>query len=388
MADRADVVVVGAGPTGLVTAGSLARAGHSVILVDRGGEPRPGPVFVDGPALQLFDDLGWTDVVEGMSSAARHAELEVIGEHERHSLDDGWDMWMAPRRPLIEAMRRRASRDGVTWIAGLSAVVPVWTDRRVTGVRTRDGRGGERQFDGRLVIDASGPDAFLATALGLRLPRRGDPRPRVAARLVGDGAPLRHTLALVRGGWMVGGRVGDVTAVSGVMRPRADHQAIDDAAVIGALGGDVEDVAQVHRSVGAALLAHAGDGWVAVGEAAGCGAPGSPGVTSAGLRLAASAAWEADLALSRHRAPSTGMFGVTVTMSRRDAQLGPMLDRALMRASRTGVLSWAFDTAWRRRRLRDVLRGEWSPDARFGRGWFLWRLDRISRRAARSEGSG
>jgi len=388
MADRADVVIVGAGPAGLVTAGSLARAGHSVVLVDRGGEPRPGPVFIDGPALQLFDDLGWRDVVDAVPANTRHAELEVIGERERHTLDDGWDMWVTSRRRLVEAMRRRASRDGVTWIAGLSAVVPVWTERRVTGVRTRDGRGSERQFDGRLVIDASGPDAFLATALGLRLPRRGDPRPRVAARLRGDGAPLRNTLALVRGGWLVGGRLESATEVSGVMRPRPDHQAMDDGAVLGALGGEVHDLVRVHRSVGAALLAHAGDGWVSVGEAAGCGAPGSPGVTSAGLRLAASAAWEADLALSRHRAPSTGMFGLTVTMSRRDAQLGPMLDRALMRASRTGVLSWAFDTAWRRRRLRDVLRGEWSPDARFGRGWFLWRLDRVSRRAARSAGSG
>jgi hypothetical protein len=260
----------------------------------------------------------------------------------------------------------------------------VWTDRRVTGVRTRDGRGAERQFDGRLVIDASGPDAFLATALGMRLPRRGDPRPRVVARLSGGGAPRRPILALVHGSWLLGSALGDTVGVRAVMRPRADDGAVDDTATVGALGGDVEDLVLTHRSVGAALLAHAGDGWVAVGEAAGCGAPGSPGVTSAGLRLAASAAWEADLALSQHRAPSTGMFGVTVTMARRDAQLGPMLDRALMRASRTGVLSWAFDTAWRRRRLRDVLRGEWSPDARFGRGWFLWRLDRISRRAARS----
>jgi hypothetical protein len=370
-----------------VAAASLAASGHAVVLLDRGGETPPGPLLVDHQALEVLEPIGWSDLVEKQPSAVRADRLEIVGEHERHTLGDGWDLWAVSGRLIIEEMRRRASRHGVTWIAGLSAVGPIWTDRRVSGVRARDARGGERQFRARLVIDASGPDAFLATALGLRLPRRGEPRPRWSAVLTGDDAPEGHTLTLVRDAWITSARIHGEAVAAAVLRPHDDGPGDHDGSVAEAFrsaGGRIEQQRLAHRSVGATLLSQAGDGWIAVGEASGCGAPGSPGVTSAGLRLAASAAWEADLALSGGAPVSPRDLGITVTLARRDAQLGPLLDRALMRASRSGVLGWAFETRWRRRRLRDVLRGDWTPDARFGRGWFLWRLDRISRRAARA----
>lgn len=57
---RCDVLVVGAGPAGAVTATALARAGARVVLVDRAGFPRDKACgdLVGPRGVQVLDDLG------------------------------------------------------------------------------------------------------------------------------------------------------------------------------------------------------------------------------------------------------------------------------------------------------------------------------------------
>jgi hypothetical protein len=151
-----------------------------------------------------------------------------------------------------------------------------------------------------------------------------------------------------------------------------------------ALGGRIDGARAVVDAVGQHLLAQAGDGWVAVGAAAGCGGPGLPGIAATGVVGASLAAWEADLALRAGRAPAAGQFGATISHARRAIALGSLLERALMRAAEHGLLGWAAGTPARRRLLGAMLAGDWGPEiGRIRRSWYLWRLDRLTRRAAR-----
>ncbi|MHC9293956.1 FAD-dependent monooxygenase [Mycobacterium sp. LTG2003] len=66
----ADVIVVGAGPTGLMLAGELARGGVSVELVDRAHE-RPGTsraAGVNARTMEVFDQRGMLDAFEALGT--------------------------------------------------------------------------------------------------------------------------------------------------------------------------------------------------------------------------------------------------------------------------------------------------------------------------------
>ncbi|MGW2227206.1 FAD-dependent oxidoreductase [Streptomyces formicae] len=64
-----DVVVVGAGPTGLVLAGLLSRAGVKVLVVERRIDrgDRPKAVVLHAPTLELLDSFGLLDEVTDRS---------------------------------------------------------------------------------------------------------------------------------------------------------------------------------------------------------------------------------------------------------------------------------------------------------------------------------
>jgi hypothetical protein len=145
------------------------------------------------------------------------------------------------------------------------------------------------------------------------------------------------------------------------------------------------ETASVQR-VGSLLLSQAGEGWVAVGEAAGCGASWLPGRTASDLAVAATAGWEVGLALSQGRPVGSGQLGATLTLSRRALRSEMLLDRALVRAVVVGMLAEAAATSWRRRRLVDLLEGAPVPLGHgFRQQWYLWWLDRSTRRALKRQ---
>ncbi|MGD3109787.1 FAD-dependent oxidoreductase [Streptomyces sp. YGL11-2] len=81
--DQTDCVVVGGGPSGLVLALLLARAGWQVTVVERGDGSGPPPVnvgpFVSPPNLRLFADLGFADELAALG--------QPMGEVVEHFTD-------------------------------------------------------------------------------------------------------------------------------------------------------------------------------------------------------------------------------------------------------------------------------------------------------------
>ncbi len=148
-----DVVVVGGGPAGATAAHDLAKAGRSVLLLDRAGRTKPCGGAVPPQLLKDFD------VPESLL-VARIAEARMISPKGRNvdiPVGDGF-VGMVDRDVFDEWLRARAASEGAERRMGAF----VRRDRDPDGVARvvyTDGRsrhGEERSVRARYVIGADG----------------------------------------------------------------------------------------------------------------------------------------------------------------------------------------------------------------------------------------
>lgn len=164
----ADVVVVGARAAGASTAMLLARAGLSVVLLDR---ERPGAdtlsthALMRGGVLQLFR---W-----GLLDQVVAAGTPLIRETTFHYADSdvtvavkpsaGVDALYAPRRTVLDPILVAAAASAGVDVRYGNRVVALSHQRgRVAGVVTRDAHGEHRLFPARLVVGADGRHSTIA----------------------------------------------------------------------------------------------------------------------------------------------------------------------------------------------------------------------------------
>lgn len=386
---RCDAVVVGAGPAGLVAAARLARDGHRVALIDRDEAPPVGPLLLTQAGLDVLSDLGWLEAVRGLSGVVSCRSLVLESDRETVELDGFGEMVAVERGIALAEMRRLAMAGGVEMLFGWTVAGPVWEGRKVVGVRARDEGGEERVVTAPAVIDASGPSSVIGGAVGQLLPRRGPSRLRLTAALCA-GVPAEPRLIARQGVGLLLLPSGHLVATVQSPLAAGDVEGQVRAACAQALspmeGLDAAIGTATVQRVGSLLLSQAGEGWVAVGEAAGCGASWLPGRTASSVAAAATAGWEVGLALSQRRPLGPGQLGATLALSRQAQRAEMLLDRALVRAVVVGKLGEAAATPWRRRRLGELLVGAVAPLGRgLGQQWYLWWLDRTTRRELKRE---
>jgi len=182
--DDADVIVVGAGPSGATTAYYLAQAGLNVLLLEKARFPRE-KVCGDGLTPRAVKSLVAMGVDVG-PGWLRNKGLRVIGAGMRlempwPELDSypGYGL-VRSRASLDETLARRAQAAGAKLLEGVTVTGPVLDDAgRIVGVTAQPDdpertRGDSTTYRARTVVAADGNSSRLSVAMGLR---RRDDRP-------------------------------------------------------------------------------------------------------------------------------------------------------------------------------------------------------------------
>ena len=179
MADAApqrdvDAIIVGAGPAGSCAAIALARAGHRVVLLERG--PFPGSKNMYGGVVypRILDSLipGWWDEAPVQRWITRRSTM-VLTDTSSMSIDFRNDAWARP--PYNGATAYRPDFD--FWLAGHaeSAGAELLCSTTATGL-LRDGAGrviGVRtdrpdgDLTAHIVLACDGVNSFLSKEAGL-----------------------------------------------------------------------------------------------------------------------------------------------------------------------------------------------------------------------------
>lgn len=170
-----DVVIVGYGPTGMLAAILLGRAGHEVAVVERHRSlynlPRVGIVHDD--VLRMFQEIGCIDQV---LPATRFLPVYELARNGRVLLSSevapeathGWPEYLSVYQPAFERELDRLARaePSVTPLQGETAV-GLSQDADTVTVTTTGSDGHERSLVGRYAIGADGGNSFVRRALGV-----------------------------------------------------------------------------------------------------------------------------------------------------------------------------------------------------------------------------
>ena len=187
--DDADVIVVGAGPSGATAAYYLAQAGLDVLLLEKSRFPRE-KVCGDGLTPRAVKSLvGMGISVTEQDGWVRNKGLRVIGAGKRLELPwpelasyPGYGL-VRTRHDLDETLARRAEKAGARLHEGVTVTAPVSSERtgRITGVAAKAADGGkDLTYRARVVVAADGNSSRLSLAMGL--PKRDDRPLGVAVR--------------------------------------------------------------------------------------------------------------------------------------------------------------------------------------------------------------
>jgi len=183
--DRWDAVVVGAGPAGATTALLLARAGASVLLIDRARFPRDKACseYLSPATTEILARLD-RDVLAEVESAA-HAKLygmKVVAPSGaamcgRFRGGPRPYSFALPRTAFDTMLLTAARRAGAHVCEATTVENLVWGKGAVAGVVARSSNGQRATHNARIVVGADGLRSVVARRLGLV---RSSPPRRVA----------------------------------------------------------------------------------------------------------------------------------------------------------------------------------------------------------------
>ena len=177
--ERVDVVVVGARCAGSAAAIALARAGRSVIAIDRAHFPSDTlSTHANFPsAVAEVQRLGALERLQAACDPPRVRLARVVADGvsctNRWEAVDGIDYAQSVPRDVFDEVLVQTAREAGADVRERTTLLGLrWQEGRVAGVRVRDAEG-EHEIDCDLVIGADGRRSAVAAAVGADRPYRG-----------------------------------------------------------------------------------------------------------------------------------------------------------------------------------------------------------------------
>ncbi len=160
MTETFDVLVVGGGPAGSTAATDLARAGRSVLLLDRGGRIKPCGGAVPPQLMREFEipsHLLCARIASArmISPTNRQVDMPIEGGYVGMVDRDRFDEWLRQRAAECGAERRTGTFSRLE--RGTDGLASVWYETATEG-RAR----GSHQVRARCVIGADGAKSRVA----------------------------------------------------------------------------------------------------------------------------------------------------------------------------------------------------------------------------------
>jgi 3-(3-hydroxy-phenyl)propionate hydroxylase len=195
------VVVVGAGPTGLVLAKLLGRAGVRVLLLERNASTvqEPRAVSIDDESLRTLQAAGVVEtalrqIVPGYGSHYRGPSGRTFAVVEPSEAPYGYPRRNAFRQPVLEAQLRQALNEHPTVDARFG-----WSFRgfeeedALVRVQTEDGQGGAQMVTANYLVGCDGASSAVRQGLGAILQGATFPERWLILDLVKHANPDPHT---------------------------------------------------------------------------------------------------------------------------------------------------------------------------------------------------
>ncbi len=175
-----DTIIIGGGPAGAATGAILAEYGHRVLILERERFPR----YHIGESLipftfQSLERLGLIPLMKQSHFVKKHSVTFVQTDgrrsqpfyfHTRYDQDTVAQTWQVLRAEFDEILLNRARELGAEVREQTKVKSLLKNDGQVVGVVAQGPDGNVYELHSKMVVDATGKEAFASNAEGWRVP--------------------------------------------------------------------------------------------------------------------------------------------------------------------------------------------------------------------------